>query len=317
MIETNLRRECGGRRTIPVSLRAALAAVLASLLAATAQAQCVGDCDANNEVGINELIQGVNISLGTLSLENCAAFDANDSGEVEINELITAVNNALSGCGPGGTATITRTAGASPTPTSTSSTPPLVTATATPTRTSVTPGTCATNTPVTATGCGDGFVDLGGGETCDDGNNEEGDDCPGNCRIATCQPSGTTVTMRFDFDTIPADLFIQGLELFVRYPESVITVPGVASDPPVLESVTSEVFSATPFDHGYGVKIVLSDPSFVGYEDGTAATIVFDLCEGASAPTACDVTCTVDAAVDAEFNDVAVDQVPCTVTIEP
>jgi hypothetical protein len=68
---------------------------------ATAQptnAVCVGDCDASGEVGINELIVGVNIALGGAPVSACAALDSDASGTVEISELIAAVNNALSGC---------------------------------------------------------------------------------------------------------------------------------------------------------------------------------------------------------------------------
>ena len=70
-----------------------------SLLLNAAGNACVGDCDGNGEVAINELITGVNIALGSASLDTCPSFDANGSGEVEINELIAAVNNALNGCG--------------------------------------------------------------------------------------------------------------------------------------------------------------------------------------------------------------------------
>ena len=59
---------------------------------------CVGDCNGDGMVAINELIIGVNIALGSAPLSTCPAFDANGDGMVEINELITAVNNALSGC---------------------------------------------------------------------------------------------------------------------------------------------------------------------------------------------------------------------------
>ncbi len=45
---------------------------------------------------ISELIQGVNLALG--SGGTCDAFDTNDDGEVSIDELIAAVNNALAGC---------------------------------------------------------------------------------------------------------------------------------------------------------------------------------------------------------------------------
>jgi len=59
---------------------------------------CTGDCDANDRVEINELIIGVNISLGTAELSHCDAFDRDGSGGVEVNELVTAVNASLNGC---------------------------------------------------------------------------------------------------------------------------------------------------------------------------------------------------------------------------
>lgn len=62
---------------------------------------CVGDCDGNGMVAINELILGVNIALGTASVDDCPAFDENGDGMVGINELVTAVNNALNNCPAG------------------------------------------------------------------------------------------------------------------------------------------------------------------------------------------------------------------------
>lgn len=59
---------------------------------------CVGDCNGDGAVVINELITGVNISLGSRPISACPAFDNNDNGQVEISELIRAVNNSLDGC---------------------------------------------------------------------------------------------------------------------------------------------------------------------------------------------------------------------------
>jgi cysteine-rich repeat protein len=59
---------------------------------------CVGDCDGNGAVTVDELITGVNIALGSLPLSTCRGFDANGDGAVTIDELIRAVNDALSGC---------------------------------------------------------------------------------------------------------------------------------------------------------------------------------------------------------------------------
>jgi hypothetical protein len=59
---------------------------------------CVGDCNGNGTVAINELITGVTIALGNQPLSACPAFDANTDQHVAINELIAAVKNALMGC---------------------------------------------------------------------------------------------------------------------------------------------------------------------------------------------------------------------------
>src|SRR5215468_3910910 len=62
---------------------------------------CIGDCDGNGSVGINDLILGVAIALGHATVDQCLALDANSDGSVSINELITAVNNDLSSqCDP-------------------------------------------------------------------------------------------------------------------------------------------------------------------------------------------------------------------------
>ena len=59
---------------------------------------CVGDCNGNGVVAINELIVGVNIALGNASVTQCESFDVNDNGTVAINELIGGVGAALNGC---------------------------------------------------------------------------------------------------------------------------------------------------------------------------------------------------------------------------
>lgn len=68
---------------------------------------CVGDCNGDGMVMINELVVGVNIALGSQSIDACPAFDCQDTGMVPINCLIQGVNNALFGCD--GTGVVTRT----------------------------------------------------------------------------------------------------------------------------------------------------------------------------------------------------------------
>lgn len=65
---------------------------------ATPTVGCVGDCDGDGRVTVDELIKGVNIALGAAPLTTCPAFDANDSQTVTVDELVTAVNLALNGC---------------------------------------------------------------------------------------------------------------------------------------------------------------------------------------------------------------------------
>ena len=59
---------------------------------------CVGDCDGDGSVTVDEVIRGVSIGLGTTAIETCATFDTNADGAVTVDELITAVTRALEGC---------------------------------------------------------------------------------------------------------------------------------------------------------------------------------------------------------------------------
>jgi hypothetical protein len=59
---------------------------------------CVGDCDGDKKVVVNELVLGVNVALLRQPLNTCRAFDPNDSGSVSVDELVRGVNSALHGC---------------------------------------------------------------------------------------------------------------------------------------------------------------------------------------------------------------------------
>lgn len=61
-------------------------------------ASCPGDCNDDNEVGVNELVSAVNIALGNTAVSTCPAVDTSGDGEVAVNELVQAVNSALNGC---------------------------------------------------------------------------------------------------------------------------------------------------------------------------------------------------------------------------
>jgi hypothetical protein len=65
---------------------------------ATVASSCVGDCDGDGSVTVNELIRGVNIALGNATIDDCPSFDATADGSVSISELVQGVNAALNGC---------------------------------------------------------------------------------------------------------------------------------------------------------------------------------------------------------------------------
>lgn len=79
----------------------ALAATFA-VAPSIARATCVGDCNNDGEVTINELINMVNIALETAPISGCMAGDANGDGSITVNEIVAGVNNALNGCPPMG-----------------------------------------------------------------------------------------------------------------------------------------------------------------------------------------------------------------------
>ena len=95
-------------------LRTALLALLLAVPAAALD-RCVGDCNGDGRVAIDEILVGVNEALGLVAADQCPQFDVDADAHVAINELLGAVRGALDGCL------------AEPTPTAT----PLPTATAT------------------------------------------------------------------------------------------------------------------------------------------------------------------------------------------
>ncbi len=59
---------------------------------------CVGDCNGDGQISVDELVTGVNLALGGAPISVCPAFDVNNDGRVTIDELLRAVASALNGC---------------------------------------------------------------------------------------------------------------------------------------------------------------------------------------------------------------------------
>jgi len=101
--EVVYRENRNNRHWIDAIVLLVCGALLLHAAAARAEAQsCLGDCDANLAVTVDELVKGVNIALGTMELGQCGAFDRDQSGTVSVDELVAAVRGALEGCTPAG-----------------------------------------------------------------------------------------------------------------------------------------------------------------------------------------------------------------------
>jgi hypothetical protein len=61
---------------------------------------CVGDCNVDDGVTVDELITLVNIALGNAAVSGCTSGDVNVDGQITIDEILRAVNAALDGCDP-------------------------------------------------------------------------------------------------------------------------------------------------------------------------------------------------------------------------
>jgi hypothetical protein len=59
---------------------------------------CVGDCDADDLVTINEIVTMVNIALRNALPSSCEPGDSDGNGSISVAEIITAVSKALNGC---------------------------------------------------------------------------------------------------------------------------------------------------------------------------------------------------------------------------
>ena len=59
---------------------------------------CPGDCDSNGATTIDELVVGLDISLGAHEVTACPAFDLDGRRTISIDELIAAVESAIDGC---------------------------------------------------------------------------------------------------------------------------------------------------------------------------------------------------------------------------
>jgi len=262
--------------------------------ASSATAQCHGDCNLNDEVTLGEVMTNA---------------DTNADGVVRINEVMRSVRSYLVGC-PTQPPTPTPTATAPPVATLTfTATAPPVTMTPTPIPPSATP----TSAPATATPtippsttpteaadlqCGNGLLDAG--ETCTS--------CAADCAIRDCTPSGQTVSLQAFFS---AGSPITAVAIDLAYRSDQVQLPGTANAQTVRARITGLPAGGQSIinDRDYSVRIVKSRTEPL--PEGLLFNVEFDLCNGAAAPAADDVSCVVASCSD-EFS-LAVSDCLCTI----
>jgi hypothetical protein len=89
-------RQCRLHRSVVVTIAVAM---IVGMAARPAAAACVGDCNGDGRVAVNELVTGVDMALNGGDI--CPPMECNDTGlGIIIDCLVIAVHKALTGCDP-------------------------------------------------------------------------------------------------------------------------------------------------------------------------------------------------------------------------
>ncbi len=64
----------------------------------TSPVPCVGDCNRNRHVTVDEILSMVSIALGNGPVVNCPSGDVDGDGTIDVSEILAAVNATLRGC---------------------------------------------------------------------------------------------------------------------------------------------------------------------------------------------------------------------------
>lgn len=157
-------------------------------------------------------------------------------------------------------------------------------------------------------------IDCPGGtclpiETCDDGNPQSGDNCPSNCSVTVCTPSGSQSTLTVSFSAPTA---LGALSVFVEYPDGVVSISGQGTSTDKTRFTADPSLFFTPNDLDYAVRVALLSTG--GAISSPAFTVQMDSCDGAPGATSDQFHCHVESASDTSQN--VVSGVQCTVSIQ-
>lgn len=156
--------------------------------------------------------------------------------------------------------------------------PPTATPTASPTAT-------VTATPLAGT-CGNDIIEPG--ETCDDGNVNNDDDCPSDCRVQPCTETSTIVPTTV-LMTIPAGTSPRSATVLMSYPDGVVGLPDGAERARIRGKSGFIVVSAKDFQHALRVSLTRVQ----GVQSGDVFSVNFHACAGAAPPSVSDFACEV------------------------
>lgn len=277
-------------------------------VAAPAQAQCPGDCDRSNTVGIGEVMLSARIHVQLSPLAACPPADVNGDSIVRISEVVHSVRSFLFGCSgtpPTATPTPTVVATATPMPTETftpthtpvptdtpapspTPTPEPPTATPVPSTPTATRTATATATPTAGSSavCGNGLLEAG--ETCAA--------CAADCAVQSCTATNT----RANFDVqLSAGSEVTAVVVDLSYRGNLISLPGTGSATTVRDRITNLPAGGQTSinDRDYAVRVVKSRTTAL--PEGRLFSASFDRCRNAAAPTPADLVCIVSSCSDA------------------
>jgi len=267
----------------------ALAVAFAATLSSTrVLAQCVGDCNNDGLVTVEEVTFGTNILFDAGLLLQCPSFDVDESNTVSTNELVAGLTDAIEGC-------------------------PII------------PG-CGNGCTEFDKGenCDNGGICRGGeqdGERCNEnttqgcdnnpcpdgvcvpveGDRVSADACPSNCHISTCSTVSDTVDVRVNF-TVPPGKDITSTTVYLRYPDGVVRIPGSGSSESILDRISVPSGALfTPNDLDYAIQIVVFQFDGSAIPPPELLTLQFDQCQGASPPSATQFRCVLLDATGTDF----------------
>jgi cysteine-rich repeat protein len=212
----------------------------------------------------------------------------------------------------------------------TTTTAPTTTTTAASTTTTTAPTTTTTAASTTTTTgastttttfhplCGNGVLNGAAGETCDDGNHNDNDACPADCRVDACTPVAAPVASQRAFDiyfTPNTGVNVGGITVLMDYPEGQVEIQG----PPHPSGIFSQIPpGSTPvvqdWNHSVRVLVAIAGNAL---PPGKLIRVKFRDCLGAMPPTAANFVCTVLEAVDPSGSNPVTNEVSCSVVAVP